>query len=579
MPSNVIVHAERITKVNVGFTAASVPSDHAKRMLDIFEALSPQAAAELAGRTKFSVSTFSKIGYSNGENRREMARALLFVQDLQALFEEKALAAKLTDDGFKLRWQADEAALKTSLLKAAKQLYDADLLLRAKLQAEMKLREEIQAVLKLEVPKRPPVVVAKIVVPKELTALLTVTMKQHQNRIVESKGGLTPIAAAKDAWSNAKVRQLEGFTTKLTKCLANMQSVQIAATGAYKEFEQFFKEQGKETEAKISMAKKLFKAIADYAPFPVSIVGKIGEAACGVLTVDTSISQTRRLGGPQYFNSDIPTLANASAKISKVTNWATELTRLGVSSSTLPSSTSIADRLDSAKNNTIDVLIKVFKQSVDEVYGDSPTAMANKSTEFYRAVQDSMTDARTGVTAGPQLMTHMVVNKITALSDATLKTLNSLGEMNLVESSVLQPFIELQLVAEYLALAAPADGSFDDFSIPDSLIKRLESAPHELILRKTGSGQSDDIYARHKIPWAGNIRHIGAIVIFFRWYAVSVNAFDIATGKTDAATVRTAMNAMIVKIGAALNTHKITRTARSDTADWAATQRSVFARV
>ncbi len=553
MPKNTDLHAIRINKVKAGFTAGRITSEQSARILGVFDALSATVATEVANRTEFSVSTTSKMreSFSNGEARRQMARALLFILDLTALYDDKPLPTATTDSDFEEIWRGAEAGLKAKLIKAAKDLCDADI--------------NYNAILQAKVPARAPVVVGKLKVDPNLLKLLEATEKTKALRRTEVRGGLTPIHAAKTAWSDAKTRLIADFTLQLGTSLSNFQSIQIAASSAYAEYEEFFRAAGKETEAKIGLAKMFFKALADYTPFPVSIVGKIGAAACGTLAVDTSIAQTRALGGPQYFNSDIPTLAKASAKIGAIKNWATDLTTLGVRSTGLSSGASIKDRLDAAKNTTIDVLTKIFTDAIQETYGDRPDDMANKSTAFFQTVADQLTSAR------DELVAQMVVNKISQLSDLTRQSLQNLGKLELVSSASLQPFIELQLMAEYMAALA-TNLELDSVSIPEALIARLENAPFNLVVRKTSSSKSADIYKLGKIPWeSGHPRHVGALVLFFRWYAENVNAFDIAVGRVSVKGVNDAMQAMIKNIGQTLEAHKVKRTMRAaDTADWQA---------
>jgi hypothetical protein len=546
------VHAARIKKVRDGFEAGRVPTLQRTRLIEMFDALDPNLARTVAERTEFSVSTASKLFASNGEARRQMARAALFVQDLQALFSSDVLPTRASDATFASMWQGAEDKLRTQLQGLAKALTDFD--------------TNFRAVLDAKIPERPKPVVGKLRISNELSQLLSNTSRV--NRMEEVRGGLTPIAAAKTAWSDAKTRLVSDFSLQLGKSLSNIESIQIAATGAYNEFEEFFKASGKETEAKLSLAKSFFKAVADYAPFPISVVGKIGGAAVGLLHVDTQIRQTRSIGQSEYFNSDIPTLVAATAKLDAVKNWGTDLTRLGVNGSAISSSTTIKDTIDSAKVATLTALIGVFTEAINETYGDNPSQMADKSTQFFSAVNTSNPNAR------PELLSQLTVHKITLLSDATRQAIVGMQSLPLIESKALQRYIELQLFAEYMAQLAP--GSDFDVTIPDALINRLATSPFNLVTKKSGSGQSAQIYQSGKIPWQGHIRHKGAIILFFRWYAKNVNAFDIAVGRISIADVDAAITTTVKQIGTAIAAHTITRTLRSDDADWAKVTQAVL---
>ncbi|MEO6878440.1 MAG: hypothetical protein ABI205_08170, partial [Gemmatimonadaceae bacterium] len=215
---------------------------------------------------------------------------------------------------------------------------------------------------------------------------------------------------------------------------------------------------------------------------------------------------------------------------------------------------------------TVTLLNKVFLDAINETYGSTPSEQADKGTEFFMRVQAGLGGPGGG--ARPELVAQMAINKTTAVFNATKAAIESAGTLTVVNAADIQPFIELQLMAEYLAAFIPNE----DFTktIPEPLIKRLESAPFELIQRKTGSGQTDRIYELKKLPWvAGHPRHVGALVYFFRWYKKSVNPFDLATGRVTVSGIREAMGVAIGEIGTAVQAHKVTRRGRSaDTADW-----------
>jgi hypothetical protein len=567
MPKNSVTHSARIAKVTEGLGLAKLTIGEINRVVGIFDLLGTEMAKTLADRTEFDVSSSSKLsekvfGAANGRQRREMARAILFLADLQAWYDDKSLSIKKTSAEFETMWRATEESLRKKLSDDAKALCKRDLDLRAELNRVP--------------PERPEIVIPKTAVPAEIAllnqreALLTSMLKSHQVRITEAKDGITPLAVARTDWSNAKTRLLSAHTKHITHVLSNVDSMRTATAGAYEEYKAFFDAVGKETEAKLEIAKLLFNALSDYAPFPLSVVGKIGAAAVGQLRVDTIIPQTRELGPSQYYNSNVQVLAQASAKLAAVKNWKDDITTLGVRGHDLSSITSLGDALDKIKIVTINLMEKVFEDMVKDIYGDTPTQMNTKSADFYQAVMALYTDPVRNLSVNDKAKTHIVSQKVTNLSDFTIREIEKIGKMNLVDSKTLQPFIELQLFAEYLAHKVPNTPEQDyAVDISDELISRLESKPFELILRKTNSNQTASIYQQNKLPWqGGHPRHVGALCIFFRWYRSHVNPFDIATGKTTAAGVRATMEKIIEDIGKAIQAQKISRTLRAGQADW-----------
>ena len=116
MATNSSVHAARITKVRTGFAAAAIPKESVQRVIEMFDALPPQQAAMVAKRTEFTVYTFHKIAYTNGENRRQMARALLFTEDLEYLDKNQRFPTKADEGYFRSLWQKNNEATLKALL-------------------------------------------------------------------------------------------------------------------------------------------------------------------------------------------------------------------------------------------------------------------------------------------------------------------------------------------------------------------------------------------------------------------------------------------------------------------------------
>jgi hypothetical protein len=312
--------------------------------MGVFDVITEPNARTVAERTEFSVSSASKasesiFGSSKGEERRQMARALLFVDDLSILYDDNALPRKLTDREFEGLWRGDFTVLASTLTSKVKSLCETDLHVR-----------EIMSI-PASAPKPAP---PRLVISEDMRTLLTKTVGNQQLRAVEISAHHSSLQTQKTAWSDAKSGLVGVFAAVVNSSTSNMIAVQNAGESAYTEFEGFFREVGKENEAKIAMAKSFFDALSSHAPFSLSIVGKIGSAAIGMAHADTAIRQERELGPPKYFDSNIPTLEKFNAKLGAVKNWTTDLTRLGVDGGTMPSGTSIRTAIDPKLGETDD---------------------------------------------------------------------------------------------------------------------------------------------------------------------------------------------------------------------------------
>jgi hypothetical protein len=555
-----------MTKVKQGFTAARIPVPAVVKIFNMFDRLSEQDARTVALRTEFSVSTSAKFGAlfesGNAENKRQMARAAMFLEDLSALASNRPLAEKISDADFEKMWRGEELGLQ-SMLNALVQHLCAP-------PPPTPAPPTVEAVTVplTPIPPKPkvhvPFATLKLLKTDERDKLIAVLTRAEEHQKAVRGGTATgPTSAVMVAWSNAKTELISAFAQKVNTSLAQMTSMQTASNGAYTEFKKFVAEAAAEVEFYIDIAKKVFGALKD-APFPFSVVGTIGETICGALHVDSAVPQTRTVGDRQYFNSDIPLLASAKIKFETASASVSELTRLGVDGSKLPSRTKMADALDQAKNRSIVMLNKVFKDTVATTYGEGPDDVRAKYLAFANKVRADVNPNMPWVSVEP-----LILIKIQSVYELTRKTIFGDCGNIVVDSVLLQPFIELDLYASYMAQICPGDDF--DVTVPDSLIRRLEAPPFQLVVRKTGSGQTAQIYASKKLPWGAHPRHIGAVVLFFRWYSKKVNPFHIVAGRTTPEVVWKTIEAAIVEIGNAIAANTVTRRLRTtDTADWGA---------
>lgn len=563
MPSNCQVHAARMGKVRQGLQAARILPADIVAIDNAFDRLSAADAQVVALRTEFSVSTRAKaaeslFGSGNAEERRQMARASMFVDDLTTLSAGLSLPPKISDDDFERVWRGNGLALQATLGELVKRLIHPP-------------APSLPAVVGATVVKIPQLPVPKVPVSPAVLKLISAAERRDIERVVglrvkqleraAERRPEAPSGPVLAAWSNAKTELIKCFAVQVNKSMSQITSMQVAATGAYTEFEKFVRDAAAELQFKIDLVKSIFSALKE-APFPISMVGKVGEAICNVMHVDTEVAQTRKLAGGQYFNTDVPLLARATAKYEEFSGKATELTRFGVSTATLPSGTSVHDALDAAKVRSVELLNNVFCDVVKNAYGEDPREMQDKCFAFANEAR-----AQIMPNAPHELVGPMIVNKINELFHVTKSSIDAARSLPLITSDQLQPFIELQLYAQYMAALAPGDDF--DVTVPDALIKRLEGPPFSLVKRKTGSGQTAQIYASKKLPWDAHVRHVGALIVFFRWYAKEVNPFEIAVGRTSTQAVRQAMESTIGEIGRAIAANVVTRRLRHDTADWA----------
>jgi hypothetical protein len=368
------------------------------------------------------------------------------------------------------------------------------------------------------------------------------------------------------AWTTTKSDLTKNFALHVNTSLGVFTTLQTAAMGAYEEYTKFVSEAAQETQAKIDLAKSIFEAL-ESGPFPLSVVGKVGAQVCGLLKVADTISQGRQLGEKQYFDQKKPYLDQFISEINSIKNFAEKLVEVGVSTESLSSRATLFSTLDKAKNKSIEFANKVFDKVLTETYGDGPVQTERKINEFLTGMRGQISS--NGGDAALDDFARLVITKIEQEYRSNIDYIKQHKSFTQIEADDLQPYIELQLFAEYMAVKVPSSAVDLDVEIPAALIARLESPAFGLLLRKNDKGQTAQIYSVHsKIPWDDHPKHRGAIILFLRWYKKNVNPFKIAVGTTSKVDTDKTMREAITQIGNALQLHTVQRTLRHATADW-----------
>jgi hypothetical protein len=368
------------------------------------------------------------------------------------------------------------------------------------------------------------------------------------------------------AWGTSKSDLNKNFSLHINTSLGVFTTLQTAAHNAYTEYTAFVKDAAQETQAKVDLAKSIFEAL-ESGPFPLSVIGKIGTGVCSQITVDDTISQVRGSGPKQYFDQNTPYLDRFINHINSVKDFGHELARVGVPTASFSSEASLTNTLDRAKNNLIQYSNAVFDEVLTQAYGDGPVATENKVNEFLTSMRAHISNE--GGDAALNSFAQLVVLEIQKEYKRNLEYIRQNHCITQIGADELQPYIELQLYAEYMDIKVPASAVDLNVEVPEALITRLESPAFGLLLRKTGSGQTERIYADHaKIAWDDHPKHRGAVILFLRWYKKNVNPFKIAVGTISKADTDRAMKEAITAIGGLLQLHTVKVLFGHNTAQW-----------
>lgn len=587
-------HLDRINKIRTGLVTAGLQPELVKGIIEKFDALEPSVAKELAARTRFSVGTVEKLrnrgtaSNPNPEGRRQMCRAIYFLEDLNCVQRTEALSRR-SNDVFSALWKKNFAILAEQVKAAAQRLAAIP---------------EDPAADEPEVPFQPPPdppinrmvtmpTPSKYVMPPEMRSLLE-AMVGSKHDAIQYRQDVSAFLQRGGSFSRSEVmptpkklsvepqvsevfgKMFEGWhvdrtSSETTQHLAStlwgyaiagiqqhyirelgirvgvLATVQEATKNAYTEFSLVFKSIGTEIQGKLSLAKSLFKML-ESAPFPLSVAGKVGSAAVGQLRVDTELTVTRKFQGPTpagttNAKTNASTLGNLKSKLKAIKDWKEELTHLGVQAKKLTNEMSLDSMIDEVRRTSLELLQKVFDSALNETFGDTSQNKMIKAIRVHDEILNQW-HAQNYKDSNPGLQRHLITRGINRLEAEAKREIDDLlGATMMVRLEVMERYIELQLIAEYICVMFPkkSDETFEG-GVPEAIIKRLAGEPFKLIERKKKGVKSEKIFERSHLPWVEansklpvtltHSNHVGALVYFCRWYRRNINPFDLAIGQT-----------------------------------------------
>lgn len=318
----------------------------------------------------------------------------------------------------------------------------------------------------------------------------------------------------------------------------------------FTKFKELFTANAEATAFKLSLVKSAFEAL-EAAPFPLSVVGKIGKTVVGLAQVDTKFTEMR---------NTLPTPAGIVGKMEAAGAAFNKFRTVGVSPSDLPSHGQVKG---------------AFREHVT-------TFQRSLSTAF-KAEVDAIEDRHKRKALAGRLAADTPGNPAAARQEIT----RLLDQINANVKAMFKPFLDRrgpsgQVVADWIALQMIADYAvtglcgFDDED-KDEASRRLKrmtvkdlggkkfgdefarfmACPELGIVQlKNESGESSEIYGAGKIPWDGSANHVVAVILFLDWYRRSLNPFDLLTGVRDLGHFRYWSKQYIGSLGYAMAAHK-----------------------
>lgn len=318
----------------------------------------------------------------------------------------------------------------------------------------------------------------------------------------------------------------------------------------YSKFKELFTANAEAISFKLSLVKSAFGAL-EAAPFPFSVVGKIGKAVVGMAQVDTKFTEVR---------NTLPTPAGIVGKMEQAGVAFNRFRTVNVSPGDLTSHGQLKS---------------VFRSQVTTFREGLKTAFQNE----VRAIDDrqkrrTLAEQLAADTPGnPAAARHEINRFLDEIKTNIRKVFKSFLDRQGPTAERVSNWIALQMIADYAitGLCGFADEDKEEASrrlkrmtvkdlgkkgFGDEFARFMACPELNIVQLKNNSGESYDIWVSARIPWDGSANHIVAVILFLDWYRRSLNPFDLLTGVRDEGHFRYWTRQYIGSLGNVMIEHK-----------------------
>jgi hypothetical protein len=551
---------DRINKVKTGFRSANIPEVDIATVFKIYGNLKKwdhgvAIAKQIAQGTKFQVKNLEKVRNAHsGDSRRQLARAIIFVMELDNLLQGVDPAEMLTSHNservtfFATLWAMELVPLQSMLRELINNFLAS---YRVKLE-----------VVDVTLQRAPPRVVWPLVNLQEAEVIFKAMFERNvalesfhspSTGYDYSREERLIVADIKIMLVSAEVQTLAKVTMVSDGFLIKIMMITQAADMADINYEAVIKGAAKELEKQKGLVLKALKCV-EQGPWPINVIGKAGTAAVGLTHVDATRTRGSAVthSSSAHPDQDMPALVkmliekgtDAKAKFDK-------MTRLGPDATRMITSEKLKELYVAVASQTQTLIGKIYTTLSSEIFGSNGDQQHKIATDLLKKykIDYGSSDVRPAV-----LAIRKYIDTMKKRLQGELNAVISLGPNN-VKQEELQKFIELKMYANYLDVLTKK-GEKRDVTIPKALVEKL-TADHIGLIQYKSKGffssneKSSVIYASGKLPWisSGHPNHVTGLIDFFRWYDRVVDPMELVTGRVTANYLESAIQEAIKSIG------------------------------
>lgn len=583
-------------KIELGLITAKVPSADQNELQEYFAGMDKARQLKIA-ETGDKFGAFNSSAPEN-KTRRNLARAMNLALALTDYYRPQKIAYQLNTAEREtiLKMAADQGSVR---VKKSVEIALANARAICKGGADAK---GVMPVLPDSPPKKINVDMAMINLPSapvsaELNALerMRAPVREHMKVVLTE---MQDVRERKDrilqftiygisgdmtaSWQSARVEIREVIEKQEKWLVYNYIDMETAIGDAYKNYELSVAESQAEIRDKlgkgVNILSYLFAALI-HAPFPVSLVGSIGQWAVKEFKPDAKIDP--RVSMPVMIGTSSGFIEKLIVKLKEKHE---NITRVGPNLADLKNVSSWRQCWQSVTTAQRDLIQDVVHATFDEYFGDTASTIEkfrslrlNAVKEKYKEIKgDFKEHGYTGsaeAVAEKLQIERLVIAKITAFKKEQIDAMNLIfnPKPRTISTGEYRKLVEMTLYCQYVTLLYDSDNACKVYALVDSIVDFFADASTWGILIKNAHHTESERLGR--LNWKQNANNRKALLLFCQWYIKNINPFVVVIGaKVDGkfmtpSVIRTMCANEVIKINAAIK-HGRTTSKFGSSWDW-----------
>jgi hypothetical protein len=336
------------------------------------------------------------------------------------------------------------------------------------------------------------------------------------------------------SWTTALAELKDVFTNHREWLMFNFITMETAIGDAYKNFELSVRENQKEITDRLNILTMMFGALK-HGPFPVSLIGSIGEKAVGTFKADEAIDP----------RSSVPILVGTSSGFinnlkEKLDDKYQELSRVGPKLASIDNVSQWRQGLHLVCEAQLKCLKDLLALTCNQYFGDSSSVVqkfealrAKAVQEHYGEIKGSLHYSGTRDEKGKgerEKIKMIITTQITQYKNEQIAAMEKIfrPKPRQISPAEFQKAVEMTLYCQYITLLYKDDNACSTLPLAEKIVDFFADAGTWGILMKNANHKEAE--AANRLKWKQNADNRKVLLMFCKWFLRDVNPFAMVIG-------------------------------------------------